>query len=86
MRRLTQVQALTRLSAGANDSLSNLDHSATLRTFGIILANLQEDTARACAALGNAFSRAYAGAVLPDGAPGDLVFTSNTSAEYGQHP
>jgi len=71
---------------GANDSLGDLDHSATLCTFGIILANLQEDTARACAALGNALSHAYADAVLPDGAPGDLAFTSNTSVEHGQHP
>jgi 23S rRNA A2030 N6-methylase RlmJ len=71
---------------GANDSLSDLDHSATLHTFGIILANVQEGTAAACAALGNALSHAYADAVLPDGAPGDLAFTSNTSAEHRQHP
>lgn len=89
-----QLAALTRAPlwcgevtvTGANDSLSNLDHSATLHTFGIILANVQDSTAGACAALGHALSRAYAGAVLPDGAPGDLVFTSSTNAEHGQHP
>jgi 23S rRNA (adenine2030-N6)-methyltransferase len=69
---------------GANDSLADLDHSATLRTFGVILANMQESTASACAALGSALSEAYADAVLPDGAPGDLAFTSRTSGERGK--
>jgi len=69
---------------GANDSLGELDHSATLCTFGIILANVQEGTAGACAALGNALSRAYADAVLPDGAPGALAFTSSTRVEHGK--
>jgi 23S rRNA (adenine2030-N6)-methyltransferase len=86
-----QLAALTRVPlwsgevtvTGANDSLADLDRSATLRTFGIILANVQEGTADACAALGNALSCAYADAVLPDGAPGDLAFTSSTSAEPG---
>ena len=89
-----QLAALTRAPlwcgevtvTGANDSLGDLDHSATLCTLGIILANLQEGTAGACAALGNALSQAYADAVLPDGAPGDLVFTSSTSVEHDQHP
>jgi hypothetical protein len=66
---------------GANDSLGELDHSATLRTVGVILANVREGTAGACAALGNALSDAYADAVLPDGAPGSLTFTSSTSVE-----
>jgi hypothetical protein len=66
---------------GANDSLAELDHSATLCTFGVILANVREGTAGACAALGNALSDAYADAVLPDGAPGSLAFTSSTSVE-----
>jgi 23S rRNA (adenine2030-N6)-methyltransferase len=86
-----QLAALTRMPlwcgevtvTGANDSLADLDHSATLCTFGIILANVQEGTADACAALGNALSHAYADAVLPDGAPGDLAFTSSTSGEPG---
>src|ERR1700761_8389183 len=87
-----QLAALTRAPlwcgemtvTGANDSLADLDHSAALCTFGIILANVQEGTADACAALGNALSRAYADAVLPDGAPGDLAFTSSTSVEHGK--
>jgi 23S rRNA A2030 N6-methylase RlmJ len=66
---------------GANDSLAELDHSATLCTVGVILANVREGTAGACAALGNALSDAYADAVLPDGAPGSLAFTSSTSVE-----
>src|SRR5215472_15314409 len=66
---------------GANDSLAELDHSATLCTVGVILANVREGTAGACAALGKALSDAYAGAVLPDGAPGSLAFTSSTSVE-----
>lgn len=69
---------------GANESLGDLDHSATLCTFGIILANVRQGTAWACAALGNALSHAYADAVLPDGAPGNLVFTSSTSVERGK--
>jgi len=86
-----QLAALTRAPlwcgevtvTGANDSLGDLDHSATLRTFGIILANVQEGTAGACSALGNALSRAYDDAVLPDGAPGILAFTSSAYVEHG---
>lgn len=48
-----QLAALTRAPlwcgevtvTGANESLGDLDHSATLCTFGIILANVREDTA-----------------------------------------
>jgi 23S rRNA A2030 N6-methylase RlmJ len=69
---------------GANSSLGALDHSATLCTFGVILANVQKGTTGACAALGDALSRAYADAILPDGAPGNLVFTSSTSVERGK--
>lgn len=87
-----QLAALTRAPlwcgevtvTGANDSLGDLDHSATLRTFGIILANVQEGTAGACSALGNALSRAYDDAVLPDGAPGILAFTSSAYVEHGK--
>ena len=46
--------------------------------FGIILANLQEDTASACA-LGDAFCAAYAGAVIPDGTQANLSFASSSS-------
>jgi 23S rRNA (adenine2030-N6)-methyltransferase len=69
---------------GASDSLGDRDHSATLPTFGIILANVQEGTAGACAALGNALARAYDDAVLPDGARGNLAFTSSTYVEHGK--
>jgi 23S rRNA A2030 N6-methylase RlmJ len=87
-----QLAALTRAPlwcgevtvTGANDSLADRDHSATLRTFGIILANVQEGTAGACAALGNALARAYDDAVLPDGARGNLAFTSSTYVEHGK--
>lgn len=87
-----QLAALTRAPlwcgevtvTGANDSLGDRDHSATLRTFGIILANVQEGTAGACSALGNALSRAYDDAVLPDGAPGTLAFTSSAYVEHGK--
>lgn len=48
-------------------------------TFGIILANLQEDTASACEALGAAFCAAYAGAMIPDGTQGNVSFTSSSS-------
>jgi 23S rRNA A2030 N6-methylase RlmJ len=87
-----QLAALTRAPlwcgevtvTGANDSLADRDHSATLRTFGIILANVQEGTAGACAALGNALARAYDDAVLPDGARGNLAITSSTYVEHGK--
>jgi 23S rRNA A2030 N6-methylase RlmJ len=87
-----QLAALTRaplwcgevVVTGANNSLAELDHSATLCTFGIILANLQAGTAGACTALGNALSEAYADAILPDGGPGNLAFTSTTSARRGE--
>lgn len=87
-----QLAALTRAPlwcgevtvTGASDSLGDRDHSATLRTFGIILANVQEGTAGACSALGNALSRAYDDAVLPDGAPGILAFTSSAYVEHGK--
>ena len=87
-----QLAAMTRtplwcgevIVTGANDSPGDLDHSATLCIFGIILANVQEGTAGACAALGNALSHAYADALLPDGGPGNLAFTSSTSAGHGE--
>jgi len=86
-----QLAALTRtplwcgevIVTGANDSLGDLDHSATLCTFGVILANVQAGTASACAALGDALSYAYADAMLPGGGPGNLAFTSSTSSGRG---
>lgn len=62
---------------GASDSLRELGRTTTPCTFGIILANVREGTASACAALGSAFSGAYASAVLPDGTRGSLAFTSS---------
>jgi 23S rRNA A2030 N6-methylase RlmJ len=64
---------------GASDSLRDLGRTTTPCTFGIILANVQTGTAGACAALGNALSAAYADAILPDGRPASLAFTSSTS-------
>lgn len=77
---------------GASDPLGDLGRGVPGRVpsgdglnhrgagFGIILANLQAGTAGACAALGNALSDAYAGAILADGGPGSLAFTSSTAA------
>ena len=64
---------------GASDFLRDLGRTTTPCTFGIILANVQATTAGACAALGNALSAAYADAVLPNGRPASLTFTSSTS-------
>jgi 23S rRNA A2030 N6-methylase RlmJ len=94
----TQAQARKQLAAlttaplwcgevtvtGASDSLGDLDHGVRPSTFGVILANVQAATADACAALGNALSHAYAHAILPDGGPGNLAFTSSTSAARGK--
>jgi len=83
----TQLAALTRaplwcgevMVTGASDFLRDLGRTTTPCTFGIILANVQAATAGACAALGNALSAAYADAILPDGRPASLAFTSGTS-------
>ena len=48
------------------------------------LDHVQEGTAGACAALGNALARAYDDAVLPDGVRGNLAFTSSTYVEHGK--
>jgi 23S rRNA A2030 N6-methylase RlmJ len=47
--------------------------------FGVILANVQAGTVSACSAVGEALADAYAGALLPDGGRGDLLFTTRTS-------
>jgi 23S rRNA A2030 N6-methylase RlmJ len=74
------------LVTGASHAPGNLGRATTPGTgFGVILANLQTGTTGACAALGNALSDAYAGAIFPDGCPGNLVFTSSSSGRY-QNP
>ena len=73
--------------ASGEGSLGDLDRATTPGTgSGIVLANLQASTVRACTALGNALADAYAGATLPDGSRGNLVFTSSTSGGRGEQP
>ena len=82
-----QLAALTKaplwcgevMVTGPSDSLRDLGRTTTPSTFGIILANVQAATTGACAALGNALCAAYADAILPDGSPASLAFTSSTS-------
>jgi 23S rRNA A2030 N6-methylase RlmJ len=65
------------LVTGASSAPGDLGRATTPGTgFGVILANMQERTAGACAALGNALSDAYADAIFPDGNPGNLAFTT----------
>jgi 23S rRNA A2030 N6-methylase RlmJ len=65
------------LVTGESKAPGNLGRATTPGTgFGVILANLQAGTIEACAALGEALSAAYAGAVFPDGSPGRFAFTS----------
>jgi 23S rRNA A2030 N6-methylase RlmJ len=73
---------VTAISAGG--SLGDLGRVATPAGFGIILANVQAGTADACAALGNALSDAYSGALLPGGRSVNLVFASSTSGLSGE--
>jgi 23S rRNA A2030 N6-methylase RlmJ len=73
------------LVTGASNAPGDLGRATTPGTgFGVILANLQADTANACAALGNALCEAYGDAVLPGGYPGNLAFTSSTSRGSGR--
>ena len=68
------------LVTGATDAPGDLGRATTPGTgFGVILANVRADTAGACAALGEALSEAYAGAIFPDGNPGNLDFTCSTN-------
>jgi 23S rRNA A2030 N6-methylase RlmJ len=68
------------LVTGASNAPGDLGRATTPGTgFGVVLANLYAGTAGACAALGNALCDAYADAILPDGSPGNLAFTSSTS-------
>jgi 23S rRNA A2030 N6-methylase RlmJ len=75
-----QLAAMTTapLWCGELTVTSARDHRPpTPSRFGIILASAQPGTVSACAALGDAFSTAYADAILPDGAPANLAFTSS---------
>jgi 23S rRNA A2030 N6-methylase RlmJ len=68
------------LVTGDSDAPGDLGRATTPGTgSGVILANLRGGTAGACAALGNALADAYADAILPDGRPGSLAFTSSTT-------
>jgi hypothetical protein len=73
--------------ANGEGSLGDLGRATTPGTgSGIVLANLQASTVRACAELGHALADAYAGVTLPDGSQGNLVFTSNTSGGVAVEP
>lgn len=73
------------LVTGESNAPGDLGRATTPGTgFGVILANMQEGTAGACAALGNALSDAYADAIFPDGSPGNLDFTSSTGGRVGE--
>jgi len=66
--------------AGTSRETGDLGRATTPGTgFGVILANLQAGTVGACAALGHALAEAYAGALLPDGSRGSLIFTTRRS-------
>ncbi len=65
---------------GTSRTPGDLGRATTPGTgFGVMLANLQAGTAAACTTLGNALADAYAGALLPDGSRGDLLFTTRTN-------
>jgi 23S rRNA A2030 N6-methylase RlmJ len=65
---------------GTSRKAGDLGRATTPGTgFGVILANLQAGTVGACTAMGNAVADAYAGAPLPDGSRGNLIFTTRTS-------
>jgi 23S rRNA A2030 N6-methylase RlmJ len=69
------------LVTGSSNAPGNPGRATTPGTgFGVILANLQADTTDACTGLGHALSAAYASAIFPDGNPGNLAFTSSTTA------
>jgi hypothetical protein len=66
---------------GVNPGAGDLGRATSPGTgFGVILANVQPETIAACTSLGYALADAYAGAALPDGTRGSLVFTTNASA------
>lgn len=52
--------------------------------FGIIAANLRPGTLSATADLGHALADAYAGATLPDGSQGRLIFTCSGGGTIGR--
>ena len=66
--------------AGTSGTAGDLGRATTPGTgFGVILANVQAGSVSACTAVGNALANAYAGALLPDGTRGDLIFTTRTN-------
>jgi len=70
------------LVTGTSRAASDLGRATTPGAgFGVILANLHPDTTRACAALGHALADAYAGALLPDGSRGSLIFTTRSNSQ-----
>jgi hypothetical protein len=65
---------------GTSRAAGDLGRATTPGTgFGVILANVQAGTAGTCTSVGNALADAYAGALLPDGSRGNLIFTTRTS-------
>jgi 23S rRNA A2030 N6-methylase RlmJ len=67
---------------GPGSTAGDLGRATTPGTgFGVILANVRAGTAGACTAVGNALADAYAGALLPNGAAGNLVFTTLRSQD-----
>jgi hypothetical protein len=65
---------------GTSGTAGDLGRATTPGTgFGVILANVQAGTVSACTAVGNALANAYAGALLPDGSRGNLIFTTRTN-------
>jgi len=65
---------------GTSSTAGDLGRATTPGTgFGVILANVQAGTVSGCTALGNALAGAYDNALLPDGARGNLIFTTRTN-------
>ena len=65
---------------GTSSTAGDLGRATTPGTgFGVILANVQAGTVSACTAVGNALADAYDAALLPDGSPGNLIFTTRTN-------
>lgn len=71
------------LVTGASSAAGDLGRATTPGTgFGVILANVRAGTVSACTAVGHALADAYAGVLLPDGSPGNLVFTTLHNQSY----
>ncbi len=68
------------LATGTSRTAGNLGRATTPGTgIGVILAHVQAGTVSACTAVGNALAGVYAGALLPDGSRGNLIFTTRTN-------